>query len=76
METKKVVLLLEGLSCPDCAAKIGGVLKNSKGVSGVEVLYMASKVKIDYDPAITNVDNFVSLIGKLGYSVKSSKALN
>lgn len=75
-EQKKVVLLLEGLSCPDCAAKIGGVLKNSKGVSGVEVLYMASKVKVEYDPAVTNVDNFVNLIGKLGYSVKSSKALN
>lgn len=75
-ELKKVVLLLEGLSCPDCAAKIGGVLKNTKGVSNVEVLYMASKVKVDYDPGVTNTDNFVSLIGKLGYGVKSIKPLN
>ncbi|BAI61128.1 putative heavy metal transport/detoxification protein [Methanocella paludicola SANAE] len=75
-EQKKVVLLLDGLSCPDCAAKIGAVLKNSKGVSGVEVLYMASKVKVDYDPAVTNVENFVSLIEKLGYGVKSTKPLN
>ncbi len=75
-EQKKVVLMLENLSCPDCAAKIGTVLKNSKGVSAVEVLYTTSKVKIDYDPAITNTDNFVKLIGKLGYGVKSIKALN
>lgn len=76
METKKVVLLLDGLSCPDCAAKIGGVLKNSKGVSGVEVLYMASKVKVDYDPAVTGVEEFVRLIERLGYGVKGTKALN
>ncbi len=75
-EQKKVVLMLENLSCPDCAAKIGAVLKNSKGVSGVEVLYTTSKVKVDYDPAVTNVDNFVGLIEKLGYGVKSIKPLN
>jgi copper chaperone CopZ len=75
-EQKKVVLLLDGLSCPDCAAKIGAVLKNSKGVSGVEVLYMASKVKVDYDPEATNVENFVNLIEKLGYGVKGIKPLN
>jgi copper chaperone CopZ len=53
--------------------KIAMVLRNSKGVSGAEVLYTTSKVKIDYDPAVAKVDDFVKLIEKLGYGVKEIK---
>jgi copper chaperone CopZ len=75
-EQKKVVLMLENLSCPDCAAKIGTVLKHSKGVSGVEVLYTTSKVRIVYDPVLTKVENFVKIIEDIGYGVKEIKPLN
>lgn len=73
MEQKKVIMQLENLSCPDCAMKIGMVLKNSKGVSNAEVLYTSSKVKVVYDPAATKVENLVKLIESLGYGVKDIK---
>lgn len=75
-EQKKVVLMLENLSCPDCAAKIGSALKHSKGVSDAEVLYTTSKVKIVYDPKITKVENFVKIIEDIGYGVKEIKPMN
>lgn len=73
---KKVVLMLENLSCPDCAKKIGMALKHSKGVSDAEVLYTTSKVKIVYDPALTKVENFVKIIEDIGYGVKEIKQLS
>ena len=70
---QKVIMQLENLSCPDCAMKIGMVLKNSKGVSSAEVLYTSSKVKVVYDPAATKIENIVKLIENLGYGVKDIK---
>lgn len=75
-EQKKVVLMLENLSCPDCAAKIGYALKHSKGVSDAEVLYTTSKVKIVYDPKLTKVENFVKIIEDIGYGVREIKPMN
>ncbi len=75
-EQKKVVLMLENLSCPDCAAKIGYALKHSKGVSQAEVLYTTSKVKVVYDPELTKVENLVKIITDIGYGVKDIKPLN
>ena len=73
MEQKKVVMQLENLSCPDCAMKIGMVLKNSKGVSDAEVIYTTSKVRVVFDPAATKIENLVKLIENLGYGVKDIK---
>jgi copper chaperone len=75
-EQKKVVLMLENLSCPDCAAKIGAALKHSKGVSDAEVLYTTSKVRIVYDPDLTRVESFVRIIEDIGYGVKEIKPMN
>lgn len=72
-EQKKVVMMLENLSCPDCAMKIGMVLKRSKGVSDAEVLYTTSKVRVIYDPAVTKVENLVKIIEDIGYGVKEIK---
>ncbi len=73
---KKVVLMLENLSCPDCAMKIGAALKHSKGVLDAEVLYTTSKVRVIYDPTLTRVENFVRIIEDIGYDVKEIRHLS
>ncbi|AFD00599.1 Cation transport ATPase cantaining heavy-metal-associated domain protein [Methanocella conradii HZ254] len=75
-EQKKVVLMLENLSCPDCAMKIGAALKHSKGVFDAEVLYTTSKVRVVYDPKLTKAENFVKIIEDIGYGVKEIKHLS
>lgn len=68
--------MLENLSCPDCAMKIGAALKHSKGVFDAEVLYTTSKVRVVYDPKLTKVENFVKIIEDIGYGVKEIKHLS
>jgi copper chaperone CopZ len=72
---KKVVLILEELSCPDCAKKIGEMLKQSKGVIDAEILYTTGKARVIYDPDKAKVEEFVKIVENLGYGVKEIKHL-
>ena len=66
--TKKT-LQLEPLSCPSCMAKIEGMLKKTKGVSHAEVLFNSSRLKLEFDEAVTDVATLTNNIGNLGYEV-------
>lgn len=64
---------LETLTCPSCVLKIEGTVKKIKGVKEVEVLFNASKVKVDFDESVISGDHIRSTIEKLGYDVLSEK---
>lgn len=65
-------LQLETLSCPSCMQKIEAVVTNEPGVdkNSVKVLFNASKVKVQFDSAITNAQKIADAIIKIGYQVK------
>ncbi|MGM0431647.1 MAG: heavy-metal-associated domain-containing protein [Spirochaetota bacterium] len=70
---RDITLQLETLSCPTCAAKINGVLKKTKGVKEVEVLFNTSRVKLSYDQAVNDERGISSVIESLGYGVLNIK---
>lgn len=69
----KATLQLETLACPTCAKKIEAALKKSKGVQSVNILYNASKAKIEFDEQITNPQILSNVITTLGYDVLAIK---
>lgn len=71
---KKVTIQLETLTCPSCLQKINNAVKNLEGINkdSVEVLFNASKVKLNYDEAKIGVETIEDAITKLGYEVKKS----
>jgi copper chaperone CopZ len=50
-------------------AKIEGMLKKTKGVSHAEVLFNSSRLKVEFDEAVTDVATLTNNIGNLGYEV-------
>ena len=70
---KKIVMQLETLSCPTCAAKIEGALKKTKGVKEPEVLFNSSRVKLAYDEQTIDEEGVKKVISKLGYGTLSVK---
>lgn len=64
---------LETLTCPSCMAKIEGMLKKTKGISKSEVLFMSSKVKVEFDENAIASEDIKSKISQLGYKVLSEK---
>lgn len=64
---------LETLTCPSCALKIEGTLKKIKGINEVQVLFNASKVKVNFDESIVDGSEIRSIIEKLGFDVLGEK---
>lgn len=64
---------LETLTCPSCVLRIEGTLKKLKGIKEVQVLFNASKVKVNFDESLITGDEIKETIEKLGYDVLSEK---
>jgi copper chaperone CopZ len=64
---------LETLTCPSCAAKIEGAVKKVKGVSEVQVLFNASKVKVILEENSNDGAQVRKTIEGLGFDVLGEK---
>ena len=70
---KEVQLPITGMTCAACAIRIEKGLKKQEGVQEASVNLALEKATIKYDPAETNVNNFIKKIDDLGYGVLSEK---
>ncbi|MBR0577013.1 heavy-metal-associated domain-containing protein [Proteiniclasticum sp. BAD-10] len=70
---KKNTLQLDTLTCPSCVLKIESALKRLDGVESVDVLFNASKVKVQYDESRQSTDSLKSTVTALGYDVLAVK---
>jgi copper chaperone CopZ len=72
---KKATIQLETLTCPSCALKIEKAVKSLNGVDkdSVNVTFMSSKVKLEFDDEKLKVDEIEKAITSLGYEVKKTQ---
>lgn len=72
---QKATIHLETLSCPSCLQKIDKAVKALDGVDkdSVEVLFNSSKVKVNFDGEVTNIEEIEKAITALGYEVLKSR---
>jgi Cu2+-exporting ATPase/Cu+-exporting ATPase len=68
---QKLTIPVKGMHCASCAITIQKTLNKSKGVINCEVNYGNEKAKIEFDPAITTVEELSKSIEPLGYSLQS-----
>lgn len=64
---------LETLTCPSCVAKIENMLKHMEGINESKILFMSSKVKVDFDENLITSEDIKNNIDKLGYQVLGEK---
>jgi len=65
--TKTMIVPVEGMSCPVCAARVKRSLAGIAGVSDVEVSLVQRTARIRYDPRRLSVERLVAAIQGLGY---------
>ena len=63
-----------GMSCAACSARVEKQLNKMEGVDIASVNLLAEKATVRYDESVTNHDEFVKLIIKLGYGVVEGSA--
>jgi Cd2+/Zn2+-exporting ATPase len=63
-------LLVSGMDCPDCAAKVEKAVKRMPGIANATVVFPAGKLNFDYDPGQTGVTQVMDKVKKLGYEAQ------
>lgn len=71
----KATIQLETLTCPSCLQKIDKAVKSLEGVEkeSVNVMFNASKVKLNFDEEKVSIEKIENAIKALGYEVKKSQ---
>lgn len=70
---KNITFKVDDFICPSCVQKIEKVMPAQPGVKEVKVLFNAAKVKILFDEAVGDPDQYEGVLVKLGSDVLSKK---
>ncbi len=69
VNSEKLTLLVEGMSCGKCAAKIDNALRETEGVIDCTVDHVTKKADIEFDPGKTGREELIAIIEGLGYTI-------
>lgn len=72
---KKATLQLETLTCPSCLQKIENGVGKLNGIDqdSLKVMFNASRVKVDFNEEIIQLETIEKAIEDLGYPVLKSR---
>lgn len=68
MAHEKIVILVSGMHCANCALTIEKAVRTVPGVEDVGVNFASEKVSVAFDPAQTNVPAIANAINATGYN--------
>ena len=69
---KKITLKVSGMHCVNCAANITKALKNTPGVSSVNVSFASGKALVEYDEKKTDTAAIIGVVKGLEFSAQVS----
>jgi copper chaperone len=70
MAKQTMDLNVQGMSCQHCVHAVKSSVSAVAGVADVDVSLESGKVKVGFDPALTNLAAITAAIEDQGYSVK------
>lgn len=73
MNSKKINIDIEGMTCAACSTRVEKVLNKQEGVDNAVVNLLGHKATINYDPDKISENDLVEVINKSGYGVPNTK---
>ena len=73
MGMERKVLIIDSMTCINCQNKIEQELKNTAGISKVQVSYSKGQAEIEFNPEIVTLNRIAAIIEKLDYTVIDKK---
>ena len=70
---KKVLLKIEGLTCPNCAMKLEEMEDTLQGVLSAEASYHKAQLSLVYEEDQISLEAILKEIQRLGYQVRSNE---
>ena len=72
--TKQVILPVTGMTCANCVATIERNLMKEEGVQFASVNLSSERATVEFDPALSGLDELMNRIERAGYGVASGEA--
>jgi len=69
-ESGKVDLSISGMTCASCVTTVEKSLTKIDGVKEVSVNLITEKAAVSYDPSVTNVQDLIKAVTKVGYNAR------
>jgi len=69
IETKKISLPVEGMTCASCVARVEKTVAKVEGINNVSVNLATEKVSFDYDPKLVDLKDVAARIEDAGYKL-------
>jgi len=71
---KKLTLPITGMTCANCVATVERNLKKVNGVQTASVNLSSERATVEFDPALTGLDDLVRRVERAGYGVAMGEA--
>lgn len=68
----RTTLRASGFSCPSCVGKIEKHVGRLDGVSDVTVHFASSRIEVEHDPDLVDVDALIAAVERAGYQAEEA----
>ncbi len=68
-DIRREMIMLSGLNCPTCAAKLEKAVQATPGVNQAKVAFGAGSLNVEYDAAVTSYEKIAQVVSKMGMTV-------
>ena len=68
-DIRREMIMLSGLNCPTCAAKLEKAVQSTPGVNQAKVIFGAGSLNVEYDAAVTSYEKIAEVVSRMGMTV-------
>ena len=69
-ELQKKTLVVKGMSCASCSARIEKVLSSQKGIGAVAVNLAAEAMEVEWDGSVLSLEDIAGIVSGLGFELE------
>jgi Cd2+/Zn2+-exporting ATPase len=70
-DIRREMIMLSGLNCPTCAAKLERAVRATPGVLDAKVIFGAGSLNVEYDGAVVSYEAIAETASKMGLTVSA-----
>jgi Cd2+/Zn2+-exporting ATPase len=68
-DIRREMIMLSGLNCPTCAAKLEKAVQSTPGVTKAKVIFGAGSLNVEYDAAVVSYEKISEVVSRMGLAV-------
>ena len=68
-DIRREMIMLSGLNCPTCAAKLEKAVRATPGVTEAKVVFGAGSLNVEYDAAVVSYEKIADVVSRMGLAV-------